>query len=173
MSSVLHVAQAIIDELGPIEALKLQKLVYYCQAWALAWDEEPLFPEEIQAWGLGPVVPRLYREHRQQSEVKSIAGGDPSRLGARQREIIARVLRAYGGDASSKLIDRTHQEHPWRAVREAAGCEEGDSCSEVISPSMLRDYYRARIDTEDGLISAAAREQAAKGGFVTHAEFWA
>ena len=29
---------------------KLQKLVYYCQAWSLVWDEEPLFEARIEAW---------------------------------------------------------------------------------------------------------------------------
>ena len=30
--------------------MKLQKLVYYSQAWSLIWDEKPLFEEEIEAW---------------------------------------------------------------------------------------------------------------------------
>jgi uncharacterized phage-associated protein len=47
------------DEL-PVTTWKLQKLVYYSQAWSLVWDDEPLFPEEIQAWANGPVCPALY-----------------------------------------------------------------------------------------------------------------
>ncbi|BAS11810.1 conserved hypothetical protein [Arthrobacter sp. Hiyo8] len=44
--------------------MKLQKLVYYCQAWHLAWDGWAMFPEEIQAWASGPVCPALYEVHR-------------------------------------------------------------------------------------------------------------
>ncbi|WP_307850044.1 MULTISPECIES: type II toxin-antitoxin system antitoxin SocA domain-containing protein [unclassified Saccharopolyspora] len=40
-------------------AMKLQKLVYYSQAWHLVWDERPLFDEPVQAWANGPVVPDL------------------------------------------------------------------------------------------------------------------
>lgn len=52
-----------------ITSWKLQKLVYYCQAWSLVWDEDPLFPEQIQAWADGPVCPDLYREHRRKFRI--------------------------------------------------------------------------------------------------------
>ena len=45
-------------------AMKLQKLVYYCQAWHLAWEGRALFPEAIQAWASGPVCPELYVLHQ-------------------------------------------------------------------------------------------------------------
>ena len=57
--SVFDVAAYILDKLGPISTIKLQKLVYYCQAWSLVWDEEPLFSERIEAWVNGPVVREL------------------------------------------------------------------------------------------------------------------
>ncbi|WP_340375862.1 type II toxin-antitoxin system antitoxin SocA domain-containing protein [Streptomyces sp. SS7] len=43
--------------------MKLQKLVYYCQAWHLAWEGRALFPEAIQAWASGP-VPEIYELHQ-------------------------------------------------------------------------------------------------------------
>nr|MBF2754091.1 hypothetical protein [Gammaproteobacteria bacterium AqS3] len=48
--SVFNVAKYILEQQGEMAAMKLQKLVYYSQCWALVWDEEPLFDEEIQAW---------------------------------------------------------------------------------------------------------------------------
>ena len=56
MSNVHDVAAMILNEQGAMTAMKLQKLVYYCQAWHLVWDEECLFPERIEAWANGPVV---------------------------------------------------------------------------------------------------------------------
>ncbi len=53
MASCLDVAEYILREMGPVTAMKLQKLVYYSQAWSLVWDEEPIFEEEIQAWANG------------------------------------------------------------------------------------------------------------------------
>ena len=44
--------------------LKLQKLVYYAQGFALVLWDKSLFPERIEAWIHGPVVPALYREYK-------------------------------------------------------------------------------------------------------------
>jgi uncharacterized phage-associated protein len=49
------------DEGDLISNLKLQKLCYYAQGLALAVRDQPLFPEPIEAWLHGPVVPTLYR----------------------------------------------------------------------------------------------------------------
>ena len=56
MASVSDVASYILNKLAPAEtdrivtSWKLQKLVYYCQAWSLVWDERELF---LSAWKLG------------------------------------------------------------------------------------------------------------------------
>ncbi|MFM6174756.1 MAG: Panacea domain-containing protein [Sphaerospermopsis kisseleviana] len=47
-----------------ISNLKLQKLVYYAQAWHLALFEQPLFNEDFEAWIHGPVVPELYHYYK-------------------------------------------------------------------------------------------------------------
>ena len=44
--------------------LKLQKLLYYAQAWYLANYQKPLFDEPIEAWVHGPVVVQVYNEFR-------------------------------------------------------------------------------------------------------------
>ena len=43
-----------------ISNLKLQKLCFYAQAWALALRDRALFENECEAWAHGPVVPELY-----------------------------------------------------------------------------------------------------------------
>lgn len=60
MPSALDVAQYILEQQGPMPAMKLHKLLYYAQAWSLVWDDEPLFPERIEAWINGPVIPDLF-----------------------------------------------------------------------------------------------------------------
>ena len=58
--SARQVAQFMISfshEHGdPISNLKLQKLLYYAQAWFLALQDKPLFDERIEAWAHGPVA---------------------------------------------------------------------------------------------------------------------
>ena len=39
---------------------KLQKILYYVQGYYMARFNHPLFPDEIQAWKFGPVVPNVY-----------------------------------------------------------------------------------------------------------------
>ena len=58
--SVHDVAAYILKKQGEMSAMKLQKLVYYSQAWSLVWDEKPLFRAQIEAWANGPVVRSLY-----------------------------------------------------------------------------------------------------------------
>jgi uncharacterized phage-associated protein len=55
MPSVLDVAQYILQRSGGMTTGKLQKLVYYSQAWSLVWDQRPLFNERIEAWANGPI----------------------------------------------------------------------------------------------------------------------
>ena len=54
MKTALDVAAYILSKQGTMTAMKLQKLVYYAQAWPLVWDEKPLFREKIEAWGTAP-----------------------------------------------------------------------------------------------------------------------
>lgn len=44
----------------PVSNLKLQKLLYYAQAWHLALHDNPLFDERIEASVHGPAVPPVY-----------------------------------------------------------------------------------------------------------------
>jgi len=50
--SVHDVAAYILKKQGEMSAMKLQKLVYYSQAWSLVWDEKPLFRAQIEAWAI-------------------------------------------------------------------------------------------------------------------------
>ncbi|MBF0552301.1 MAG: DUF4065 domain-containing protein [Deltaproteobacteria bacterium] len=133
------VAAYILQKLGEMTAMKLQKLVYYCQAWTLVWDEEPLFQERIEAWANGPVVPDLYDKHRGYYLVKGWPNGDPTKLTATQKETIDAVLGFYGDKPSQWLSDLTHQEDPWAEARK--GLAPGERGNELISEAAMMEYY--------------------------------
>ena len=44
-----------------LDKLKLQKLLYYAQAWNLVFNKNPLFQNKIEAWIHGPAVPEVYQ----------------------------------------------------------------------------------------------------------------
>ena len=62
--SIIDVAEHILTEQGEMSTMKLQKLLYFSQGWALAWTGVPLFVEEFEAWASGPVCRELYELHR-------------------------------------------------------------------------------------------------------------
>lgn len=59
MANVFDVAGYIMEKTGIKSIMKLQRLCYYAQAWALVWDDAPLFKEDFQAWATGPVCPEI------------------------------------------------------------------------------------------------------------------
>lgn len=117
MASINDIAAYIIEKQGPITTWKLQKLVYYCQAWHLVWNERPLFKAKIEAWANGPVAPALYKLHKGQFQVSSWPQGDASRLSAEDRKTVEAVLEFYGDKTSQWLSDLTHAEAPWQTAR--------------------------------------------------------
>lgn len=139
MASVLDVAQFILQKQGKTTTMKLQKLVYYSQAWSLVWDEEPMFPEKIQAWANGPVVRKLYDQHRGAFQVTSLRRGNPDNLTDTQKETIYAVLEGYGNKSAQWLSDLTHMEKPWGATRK--GLQEGASSEKEIKHETLYSYY--------------------------------
>lgn len=138
MPSVFDVADYILKLRGSMTTMKLQKLVYYCQAWSLVWDEAPIFNEPIEAWANGPVVRALYEKHRGQFVVASV-GGNPKCLNKDQRETVEAVMEHYGDKSSQWLSDLTHREAPWREARLGLGDNERGN-TEITLGSMA-DYY--------------------------------
>jgi uncharacterized phage-associated protein len=140
MASVNDVAAFILRNCGVMTAMKLEKLVYYCQAWSLVWDERALFTERIEAWANGPVCPDLYRQHQRKFQVG--AGdlpGDPDAIDAAGQDTIRGVLDFYGDKPAQWLSDLSHQEDPWRNAR--AGLADGERGKVEITHAAMAEYY--------------------------------
>ena len=137
--SVFDVAAYILGKAGIISAMKLQKLVYYSQAWSLVWDDKPLFDSKIEAWAFGPVAPQLYEAHRGEFLVKAIDRGDGERLNRDQRETVDAVLDFYSGMAPHDLSQLTHDERPWKEAR--TGLEPGERGHNEIPWDSMAEYY--------------------------------
>ena len=119
--------------------LKLQKLVYYAQAWYLALNDKPLFGDRVEAWVHGPVIPPLYRRFRkhgwkpitEKPRVRKIAGAIEKHL--------VQVFSVYGHYSAWDLERMTHQEEPWIAARK--GLEPDDEGHGEIAREHMRDFY--------------------------------
>lgn len=139
MAKVDDVAAALIERVGPMPAMKLQKLVYYCQAWHLVWEGKALFSASTQAWANGPVVPMLYRQHRGDFWVQDWPSGDRNALRQSEVSTVEAIVGHYGDKEASWLSDLTHREDPWRDAR--AGQAPGERGHTLITTSAMFDYY--------------------------------
>lgn len=146
MNSVHDIAAFIIAEQKELSAMKLQKLVYYSQAWALAKLNRALFDDEIQAWANGPVVPALFNRHRGRFMVSSWPDGNADHVPSDGKRLIREVLAAYAPLSARQLSDRTHREGPWRDARGNAGT--GTWSNAVIQHDALRSFYAGRVMAE-------------------------
>ena len=142
MATVHDVAAYILQNLGKMTAMKLQKLLYYSQAWSLVWDERPLFDSRIEAWANGPVLPEVYKVHKGMFEVgptwpngsaAAVAGDSAA------KETVDAVLGFYGDKTSQWLSDLTHQEKPWIDARK--GLDPGESGEQEITLAAMAEYY--------------------------------
>jgi uncharacterized phage-associated protein len=140
MPSVHDVAQYILNSCGAMTTMKLQKLVYYSQAWSVVWDDDVIFPETIQAWQNGPVVRELWEATRGQFRILHV-GGNVDALSPTQRETVDRVIEAYGCKNAQWLSDLTHMERPWQAAYEQYQ-------NAPITPEALSEYYSSLTPSE-------------------------
>lgn len=124
---------------NPVDQLKLQKLVYYAQAYHLAAFAEPLFADTVEAWRYGPAVRSVYSRFRSygRTPIESQASQTPS-LEAAARDWLDQVWSAFGGFSGPELANRTHGEAPYR---EAYDRRTSERSHEVIENDSMRDYY--------------------------------
>lgn len=141
---ILHLAhERKID----VTNLKLQKLLYYCQAWHLAMFQRPLFYERIEAWVHGPVVPPVFGEYKKfrweplpDPGETVINDGDPSWPVMRH---VSEVMDVYSSFTGAQLEALTHQEDPWKHARN--GLAPDAPSSAIISCQSMIDFYGPQL----------------------------
>jgi uncharacterized phage-associated protein len=125
--------------------LKLQKLLYYAQAWHLAFYDEPLFDEEFRAWKHGPVLPTQYRRFRHTGWNPILDRLNPPDLPEEMRVYLQEILRSYGSETAIALERMTHSESPWREAR--GNLDPDQNSNRAISTESMRGFYGAIRDS--------------------------
>ncbi len=125
-----------------ISNLKLQKLLYYTQAWHLALKDEPLFDAKFEAWIHGPVNPETYQRFKDFGYKNIDTEVSAPNIDAITNKFLQEVLEEYFLLDAYTLERLTHQETPWLKARGSHSISE--SCKEVISETEMRDYYKSR-----------------------------
>lgn len=161
MAKVDDVAATILTRTGPVTSMKLQKLIYYSQAWHLVRTDGPLFEDRIEAWPQGPVVPTVFKKHSGKYTVSSWPSGNAKRLTSAERETVSWVLDKYSHLSAESLSKLTHIEPPWRIARGLSGPNE--KSSEEITKERLKYFYGRQIADVDSAVAHATASAAMEG----------
>lgn len=148
-----HIITEYINKRGDtVSHKKLQKLLYYVEAWHLVNFDEPILEEDFQAWVHGPVIPELYHELKEfgfndlaiineehetvDEEIKSIINKNNIE---NKLDFIYSVLDNYGGLSSFELELLTHSEKPWLDARGDYAPHE--RCTNIITKDSMKNFY--------------------------------
>lgn len=121
--------------------LKLQKVLYFAQAYYLAKLGRALFSDKIEAWEYGPVVPAVYRKYRKYVSNPIILDldKDKSTLSEEDKQNARKIWKTFGGYSARRLVHITHAHVPWKEARHTA--------SKVITEKSLKEYYTPVLNT--------------------------
>lgn len=130
----------------PITNKKLQKLIYYAQAWHLVFNEgKPLFNEDIEAWVHGPVVRSVYQLFKKFGFNPIISKVDKNPIeDIQEKELLDQVWKIYGTMDAEYLEMLTHREDPWQKARQ--GNESTERSSTVIDLGQMESFYRSKLN---------------------------
>lgn len=144
----------ILKHFGSMSHLKLQKLLFYCDAYHLAYFGEELVEDKFEAWVHGPVSREVYNSLKDQSILYSDISYSPSstndvdeefeKLSSDQKAVLADVLIELSAWTGPQLEAATHKETPWKKAREGYG--PADKCFSLISKELTKEFYSTEIN---------------------------
>lgn len=151
----------LLKEGMTVSPLKLQKMLYYIQAWMMVFfDRQLLFDDKPQAWVNGPVYPTVFDRFRAIGRYDMMSKGDFVQEGTltegiellekkfdlteRQLEVLHRLIAIYGAKNQDQLVFMTHCEDPWSIARGDLGLFENSE--NPISFDTMYSYYKARYE---------------------------
>ena len=152
----------LLKEGMTVTPLKLQKILYYVQAWMMVFfDEQLLFDEQPQAWVNGPVYPSVYARFKYTGRYDMLQKNDfidagtlteaitlyVEKLGLteKQQNVLNKLLLIYGAKSQDQLVFMTHCELPWSKAR--ADLEPFENSENVISFKDMYAFYKERYET--------------------------
>lgn len=128
-----------IDKGDIISNLKLQKMMYYLQGFNLAFFEEKLFDDDIEAWQYGPVVPSVYYNFRDFGKGAILLSEGVEEIALKneeQEDMFRQVLDEYGKFSAIRLMEMTHEELPWKST----------DIRGTIDTELMKNYFKTLIE---------------------------
>lgn len=150
--SATLLADFILLKYGPMSHLKLQKLLYYTDAYHLAYFETELIAENFEAWVHGPVCKEVYEALKDRSKLYSEIGFNgsynPEELIVKsitedQLDLISQVNNELATWSAIDLESATHSETPWLEAR--MGLNPAAKSNNIISKQTMREFYTKEL----------------------------
>lgn len=140
--------EATADPSRKVDALKLQKLLYYAKAWTLALkDGHSVFPDQFQAWVHGPAnlkVWHYFKAYDFNTPNPSLAKETFEQITPSEKEILDIVWNSYGKFDGKYLEILTHAEEPWLNARQ--GLNQDDISQNIITDDSMKTYYERQLE---------------------------
>lgn len=151
----------LLKEGMTVSPLKLQKMLYYIQAWMMVFfDRQLLFDDKPQAWVNGPVYPQVYDRFRSIGRYDMMSKDDflqeesltegieslEKRLGLTEPQlgVLQKIIDIYGSKSQDQLVFMTHCEDPWSIARGDLGPFENSD--NPISFDDMYSFYKTRYE---------------------------
>lgn len=151
----LVLCEYIVKHYGSMSHLKLQKLLFYCDAYHLAYFGTELVSDKFQAWVHGPVSRKVYDSLKDKSILYSelsysYAPGDIdvdaefAKLTTDQKDLVSTVLENLSEWNQFQLETAIHRELPWIQAR--VGYGPADRCEVYISKETTMKFYKSELN---------------------------
>ncbi|NFT08115.1 DUF4065 domain-containing protein [Clostridium botulinum] len=138
-----YIVQKSIDINKPIDNLKLQKLLFYCQLEYIKLNKELLFPDDIQFSVYGSFIPTVYYNLNcngvndlylsdliAKGELKTVIEIDTE-----TKRIIDKVIQKYKDSLTWDLVSINQEEDIWKELY----CD--NKIKNISSEDLLKYYY--------------------------------
>ncbi len=125
-----------------ITHLKVQKLVYYAQGWALASFSKALFREDMEAWAHGPVAPSVWEQFKDCGWSSLPVQKLTRRISPPHMSLLSAVNEKYGIFSAKKLEAMTHNEMPW--IRARGNLSLHARCTNSIKQSDMKAFFEGQ-----------------------------
>ncbi|UWQ16255.1 Panacea domain-containing protein [Jannaschia sp. M317] len=126
--------------------LKLQKLMFYADAWHMALYGSEITSERFQAWVHGPVALSQYhrfKEYRWRPILDDIERPDFSQATAQH---LCEIVDVFGVETGPALEVMTHQEQPWIEAR--GGIPDDQPSNAFIDKTTTKEFYASLADKD-------------------------
>ncbi len=137
LNSAINVARYVIDYSNKkgygISNLKLQKILYFIQAYFLIKYDKCCFKDKIDAWDIGPVIPNVYNQYKHFGGNNILIKTTNTGLleGFKDIQTVVDVFKDFSATDLTKL---TQSQLPWKVAYKEA---------ENITENSIKSYFKS------------------------------